>query len=1242
MTTSDDDDDALHTIVYFLTGQGVDDENPRHRAFSINATTGEIYLLKPLDRDAPSGQAQWRFTVFAEVEGSSGLIGHADVLVNLKDINDNAPYFPHAFYIGNVSENSTAGIPVILMTAIDHDDINEGSNAKITYSIEQNQANENHELIFTIDEHTGLISTAVCCLDRESNPEYTIKVVATDGGGLKGSTTVMIKVNDINDMPPTFTKNEWFVDVAETDADNLPLLPILIVSANDGDLFETNKFAYRVVSSNIGSDKFTLVTNSDGTGSLRVVKPLDYEDLNERWGFNITIEVSDDAGQSNDPYHTDHAKVYISLRDINDNKPYFVKNRIETTVVENSPVGTFIAQFTANDIDQGGKSKINYHIDRSTDRKRQFSINSYGRVVIQQLLDREDIPRYTIHVLAEDDGRPPQTATATLTIFLADVNDNAPHFSEEYRPTLMEHSLPQTIQEVTAVDDDDRYQGNGAPFTFYLDTNSSDEIKRLFHLQYDMNGAHGDGSAIVSSKSSFDREKQKEYLLPIVIRDSGSMMATSTLTVVIGDINDNTMDTGSKKVTIYTFNEKQISSGIGRVYVNDVDDWDLPDKSFFWYDDERHDNFHLSEQTGMLSMHQVKEGTYFLKFFVHDRKFNSQVDAFVTITVKEIPEQAIHSSASIRISGVTADEVISSRDNSQLSIYDKLSSVLSRILQVNQDDVEIFSVMGKSERPPVTDIRFAVRTSTGYHKAEYLNAIVSLNEKIIAQTAGINITMIAINECLDERVNCEGSCTNQLTISDTLLLVDSNETSFVGVNVFIKPSCVCSSRELNRVETCHDVPSVCLNGGSCVDSSVGPLCTCPVGFDGARCQKTTRTFNGNGWAWFKPLEICDQSHLSIEIMTRTSNGLIFYNGPLTISHHTLSDFISLELFNGIPRLLIDYGSGTVELIVRTLGDLHDGNWHRLDIFWNGDKVRLLVDNCQGANFDDETLRVNRSKCENETTLPGYNEFLNVNNPLELGGTSQRNNKNEFNAHYKWKYHATSVGFNGCIKNLIFNSVMYDLSSPGWYVNSSVDCIPGDASCKSNSITQPCDQGTCIGTYHTSRCLCKPGWYGLKCDKRTQSKLFQVNSYIKYALSFDLDTYKSDIQLSFRTRRLNGELLRIASKHGREYGILEIKEGKITFRFNLHRVRSEELQVTLTHVTVCDGQWHTVQVLRYGSTASISLDGGGGVRYNEINEYNGLHQLMTVEKQNVIAAGDVHYVAPGQTIIHNDFYDGELS
>ena len=61
--------------------------------------------------------------------------------------------------------------------------------------------------------------------------------------------------------------------------------------------------------------------------------------------------------------------------------------------------------------------------------------------------------------------------------------------------------------------------------------------------------------AVVSSLRSFDREQQKEDLVPIVIKDSGSpaMSGTSTLTIIIGDTNDNKMQPGSKEVLVYSY-----------------------------------------------------------------------------------------------------------------------------------------------------------------------------------------------------------------------------------------------------------------------------------------------------------------------------------------------------------------------------------------------------------------------------------------------------------------------------------------------------------------------------------------------------------------------------------------------------------------------------------------------------------------------------------------------------------------
>ncbi|CAG2063330.1 unnamed protein product, partial [Timema podura] len=90
---------------------------------------------------------------------------------------------------------------------------------------------------------------------------------------------------------------------------------------------------------------------------------------------------------------------------------------------------------------------------------------------------------------------------------------------------------------------------------------------------------------------------------------------------------------------------------------------------------------------------------------------------------------------------------------------------------------------------------------------------------------------------------------------------------------------------------------------------------------------------------------CVTTHTSVSSSSRGKKmGCCIYNGPI-VSPETeellVSDFISVELDQGRPRLLIDFGSGTLELRVKTEKSLDDGEWHRIDIYWDTE-VRLNV------------------------------------------------------------------------------------------------------------------------------------------------------------------------------------------------------------------------------------------------------------------------------------------------------------
>lgn len=88
-------------------------------------------------------------------------------------------------------------------------------------------------------------------------------------------------------------------------------------------------------------------------------------------------------------------------------------------------------------------------------------------------------------ILAIDDGIPPKTATATLTVIVQDINDNPPTFLKDYRPVLPEYATPRKVIEILATDDDDRSKSNGPPFTFRMDPNADDIIRASFKVESD-------------------------------------------------------------------------------------------------------------------------------------------------------------------------------------------------------------------------------------------------------------------------------------------------------------------------------------------------------------------------------------------------------------------------------------------------------------------------------------------------------------------------------------------------------------------------------------------------------------------------------------------------------------------------------------------------------------------------------------------------------------------------------------
>lgn len=99
----------------------------------VSNSVGEIYAKKPLDAET---QNEYHIDVIAQDNGSPSLSTTCQIVVQVLDINDNAPYFilPHQNKV-SIREEQPVGTEVVQVRASDPD---QGANGTITYSLAGN------------------------------------------------------------------------------------------------------------------------------------------------------------------------------------------------------------------------------------------------------------------------------------------------------------------------------------------------------------------------------------------------------------------------------------------------------------------------------------------------------------------------------------------------------------------------------------------------------------------------------------------------------------------------------------------------------------------------------------------------------------------------------------------------------------------------------------------------------------------------------------------------------------------------------------------------------------------------------------------------------------------------------------------------------------------------------------------------------------------------------------------------
>ncbi|XP_036247754.1 protocadherin gamma-B5-like [Molothrus ater] len=168
---------------------------------SIVASSGGSYKVVTsgaLDREQASEQ---RVTVVARDRGRPALWSSRELVLEVSDVNDNAPVFEEAAYSAYVAENNAAGALVLRVQARDAD---AGANGRVSYWLAGGSAGAAGAApLVSVEARSGALY-AQRSLDYEQCREFTVAVRAQDGGSPARSSTATVRVFvlDRNDNAP--------------------------------------------------------------------------------------------------------------------------------------------------------------------------------------------------------------------------------------------------------------------------------------------------------------------------------------------------------------------------------------------------------------------------------------------------------------------------------------------------------------------------------------------------------------------------------------------------------------------------------------------------------------------------------------------------------------------------------------------------------------------------------------------------------------------------------------------------------------------------------------------------------------------------------------------------------------------------------------------------------------------------------------------------------------------------------
>ncbi|XP_030921405.1 protocadherin-16-like [Geospiza fortis] len=481
---------------------------------SIVASSGGSYKVVTsgaLDREQASEQ---RVTVVARDRGRPALWSSRELVLEVSDVNDNAPVFEEAAYSAYVAENNAAGALVLRVQARDAD---AGANGRVSYWLAGGSAGAADNNF--VPQMIPLSRSGHNLAGRRLRAPLLTERSERKLGALPAAPPAADRITRSIALCPNLRS---------------PIVPAVLVHSGARwrhRQLRTVQELRALSGSGIGSAVLRCrrfrgrdVRGGEALGPAAASSALGRA-AGGLGGGGLLLRASDGG----DPARTGTARIRVTVLDANDNAPVFSQAEYTVRVPEDVPVGSVLVTVTATDADEGLNGQVKYSLHKISDRASEhFNLDSEtGEITVKDDLDFEEISSHELEVQAHDGGELSDTAKVVITV--TDVNDNVPKISvRSALKDISEDAQPGTVVALLHVQDRD--SGANGHVRCSIDKDVPFRLEKSYEDYY----------RVVTARE-LDREQVSEYNVTVRAADGGSpaLQSSAVLALRVLDVNDN-------------------------------------------------------------------------------------------------------------------------------------------------------------------------------------------------------------------------------------------------------------------------------------------------------------------------------------------------------------------------------------------------------------------------------------------------------------------------------------------------------------------------------------------------------------------------------------------------------------------------------------------------------------------------------------------------------------------------------